>query len=871
MTFVVALDHDHGRSGAELAPTLGWLGADLHELCTRHGLPVPPGFTMTTELWRHVVANGWDDAAEVALAEGLERLQDETGRRLGATSSPLLVSVRPGGPTELPGIAPPVLDLGCGGDALVGLEAIAGRRFALDTRLALLQRYATVIHGRPAADFDDKWAEARRFADVSHDEDLPVEVLELLVGRFEALAPDVPADPLGQIRGAVRASLAAWDAPQAVALRNRRGVDHAGGMAITVEAMVYGNAGEGSGSGTVWSHDPGTGEPGMAGTVQVRAQGSGEMPGEHARLEVSAAAERLPEAHALVGSWLDRLAADEAGRIIGLDVTVERGVPWVLRSRRRGPSAAARLRVIVEAVGAGDLGRHDAVALVTAADVEELLHGSIDASGAAVLTTGLGASPGAAVGVVSFDADEAAELAASGTPVILVAAETSPEDVHGMAAAAGILTTGGGLASHAAVVARGWGTPAVCGAEEIELADDRLRVGASVVRAGERLAIDGTTGQVLLGDVEVAAADASDDLDTVLTWADEAAAGRWSVRANADTAADAARARAFGATGIGLCRTEHMFLGADRLPLIRQMILADAPEDEARALRKLRRAQKADFTELLEAMDGLPVTVRLLDPPLHEFLPDLAELAVAEATGAPDRDRQALLRAVRTWGEVNPMMGTRGVRLGYLKPGLYEMQVKALLDAAITRRQAGGDPIVEVMIPLTVTGPELAGARRWVTDALADKGEAVADLEVGVGTMIETPRAALCAAELASHAEFFSFGTNDLTQLCFGFSRDDVEGQMMGRYLDLGLLAANPFEHLDADGVGRLVAEATREGRRARPGLKVGLCGEHGGDPASIRVLADVGLDYVSCSPFRVPVARLAVAQALLARDAAGP
>jgi pyruvate,orthophosphate dikinase len=443
-----------------------------------------------------------------------------------------------------------------------------------------------------------------------------------------------------------------------------------------------------------------------------------------------------------------------------------------------------------------------------------------------------------------------------------VAQETSPEDVHGMEVAAGILTSRGGLASHAAVVARGWGTPAVCGAEEVVIGDEMFVVGDTMVAKGDRISIDGSTGIVMLGEASTSSAEPPAEFEEILGWADEIRAGRLAVRANADTGADAAQARTFGAEGIGLCRTEHMFLAKDRLPIVRDMILATSPARERAALTRLRLAQRDDFLPILEAMDGLPVTVRLLDPPLHEFLPDLDELLVADAKGELDEAGAQLLAAARAWSEQNPMIGTRGVRLGWLKPGLYEMQVRALVEAVAERVAAGGDPVVEVMIPLTVSAPELAGARGWIDDALAGDGSEAG--RITVGTMIETPRAALVAGSLASHADFFSFGTNDLTQLTYGFSRDDVETSIMGLYLENDLLPSNPFEHLDIEAVAELVNIGAERGRATKPGLKLGICGEHGGDPQSIAVCLAAGLDYVSCSPYRVPVARLAAAQAVI-------
>jgi pyruvate,orthophosphate dikinase len=511
------------------------------------------------------------------------------------------------------------------------------------------------------------------------------------------------------------------------------------------------------------------------------------------------------------------------------------------------------------------LSREEAIMRVAAEHLDQVLHPQFAGTNLKVIAKGLAASPGAAVGRVYFTADDAADAADRGEHVILVRNETSPEDVHGMMVSQGILTARGGLVSHAAVVARGWGTPAVVGADAVKIEGKQFHVGDVVVKEGEIISLDGTTGEVILGSVELSAAEPPAEFEVILGWADKVRKGHLKVRANADNGPDAKNARQFGAEGIGLCRTEHMFLGEDRLPVVRRMILASTPAEEAEALEQLRTVQKADFIEILDAMDGLPVTVRLLDPPLHEFLPNVQELAVKKATTGLTPEETRLMKAAEDWAEVNPMLGTRGVRLGVVKPGLYAMQVQALMEAAADLRAQGKNPIVEVMIPLTVTREELALARSWVQGAIdaAIKGLKKKP-KVSIGTMIETPRAALCADEIAEEADFFSFGTNDLTQMAFGFSRDDVESRMMPAYLEQGLLKRNPFETIDKGGVGQLVRMAAAKGRAAKPDLKLGVCGEHGGDPESIELFYEAGLDYVSCSPFRVPIARLAAAQAVL-------
>ncbi len=683
---------------------------------------------------------------------------------------------------------------------------------------------------------------------------------------------------------------ASWNGPRAVAYRTRERIPHDLGTAVNVQAMVFGNRDDNSGTGVGFTRDPATGAPGEYGDFLVNAQGEDVVAGIRNTEPLSALRDRFPAIHAELLDIFTRLEAHYRD-MCDTEFTIEQGKLWMLQTRvgKRTGRAALRMAVDMVADRSIRLTRAEAVQRVTAEHLEQVLHPQFASSGHTVLVKGLGASPGAAVGRVYLTADDAEAAAGRGERVVLVRSETSPEDVHGMLAAEGILTARGGLVSHAAVVARGWGKPAVVGAERLRIAEHSFSVGDTVVEEGDWISVDGTTGTVVLGQVALIEAEPPPEFDTVLEWADEIRAGGLGVRANADTGPDAANARRHGAEGIGLCRTEHMFLADDRLPIVRRMILASTPEDEESALEELRIAQREDFESILEAMDGLPVTIRLLDPPLHEFLPDILEMAVKEATTGLSAEEQRLYAAARAWHEFNPMLGTRGVRLGVIKPGLYAMQVRALMEAALHRVEAGGHPVVEIMIPLTVNREELALARSWVEAAVAEakavagreaKAPASASsgrpkkkparrgtVEVLIGTMIETPRAALVAGEIAEEADFFSFGTNDLTQMTFGFSRDDVEGRMMSAYLEAGLLKRNPFETIDTEGVGELVRLGVERGRATRPSLKIGVCGEHGGDPDSIATFARAGLDYVSCSPFRVPIARLAAAQAVLAGD----
>ncbi|HWH34668.1 MAG TPA: pyruvate, phosphate dikinase, partial [Acidimicrobiales bacterium] len=641
------------------------------------------------------------------------------------------------------------------------------------------------------------------------------------------------------------------------------------------QAMVFGNRDDNSGTGVGFTRDAATGENKPYGDFLVNAQGEDVVAGIRKTLHLDEMQPLFPEIYEELLAIFDRLERHYRD-MCDTEFTIEQGKLWMLQTRvgKRTGGAALRMAVDMTTDERTHLSHAEAVQRVTAEHLEQVLHPQVGGGDVQVIATGLAASPGAGVGRAYFSADDAAEAASRGEAVILVRSETSPEDVHGMIVSKGILTSRGGLVSHAAVVARGWGTPAVVGADGVHIRGTSFEAGGVTVNEGDLISVDGSTGRVMLGAVEVTVAEPPPEFATILGWADEIRAGKMAVRANADTGPDAANARRFGAEGIGLCRTEHMFLAEDRLPIVRRMILASTDEDETAALEELRVAQKADFYEVLEAMDGLPVTIRLLDPPLHEFLPRTEDLMIKQAkTGSLTDEERQLLRAAESWHEFNPMLGVRGVRLGVIKPGLYAMQVRALMEAAADRVAAGGTPVVEIMIPLTVGREELALARGWVEEAVAGVAARAAEsggpagVDVTIGTMIETPRAALRAGEISEEADFFSFGTNDLTQMTFGFSRDDVESRLMPAYLEGGLLKRNPFETIDAAGVGELVKLAAARGREAKPGLKLGVCGEHGGDPESITLFTEAGLDYVSCSPFRVPIARLAAAQAILARS----
>jgi len=880
--YVYAFDHKHKRPPMELKDLLGGKGANLAEMTSVLELPVPPGFTISTDACRAYMHSGWPEGLDTEIAKHVAKLEKTMARRLGDPVDPLLVSVRSGAKFSMPGMMDTVLNLGLNDASVEGVaKQTDDERFAFDSYRRFLSMYGRIVLDVDGEHFERLLDTAKEWDGVTDDAHISPETLRRLCQRYKDVVAretgrPFPQDPADQLRGAIEAVFRSWNGARAIAYRVRERISHDLGTAVNVQTMVFGNRDDNSGTGVGFTRNAATGENKPYGDFLVNAQGEDVVAGIRNTEDLDHMAEHFPKIHKELLRIFDRLEAHYRD-MCDTEFTIEQGKLWMLQTRVGKRTGAAALRMAVEMTGVGPGGkkharrwkisREEAVQRITEDHVDQLLHPDFARPPTAeeILTHGLAASPGAAVGRVYFTADDAADAAERGEKVILVRSETSPEDVHGMIVAEGILTARGGLVSHAAVVARGWGKPAVVGAEQIRFAPGRFVVGGEVVHEGEVISISGSVGFVARGELPVKAPEASEHLATVLGWADEIRKGRLAVRANADNGPDAANARQFGAEGIGLCRTEHMFLGEDRLPIVRRMILADTPKEEQEALEELRVAQKADFEEILEAMDGLPVTVRLLDPPLHEFLPSTEELAIKEALEGLTEEERELFEAAKAWHEFNPMLGTRGVRLGVIKPGLYAMQVRALMEAAAERVKKGGTPIIEIMIPLTITQPELTLAKGWCQAAIAEaQKKAKQPLEVTIGTMIETPRACLRADDIALEADFFSFGTNDLTQMTLGFSRDDVEGRMMEAYLEQGLLKRNPFETIDAHGVGELVRMGATRGRKAKPGLKLGVCGEHGGDPESIALFHEAGLDYVSCSPFRVPIARLAAAQAVL-------
>ena len=855
--------------GKEDKALLGGKGANLAEMA-RIGVPVPPGFTITTEVCRYYLREGrYPDELREQVAAALSRLERETGKTFGGDDFPLLLSVRSGAAISMPGMMETILNLGLNDRTAEALaRATDNPRFAYDSYRRFVNMYGDVVMGVPHDAFEELLSARKAARGVEADTDLTADDLRALVGEYKALVAErtgrsFPDDPHEQLWGAIEAVFRSWNIDRAVAYRRVHGIPHDLGTAVNVMAMVYGNMGEDSGTGVAFTRDPGTGERKFFGEFLLNAQGEDVVAGIRTPVSIEEMAHRLPTAYRELLE-VQGLLERHYREMQDIEFTVERGKLYLLQTRTGKRTAAAAVRIAVDMVDEGLISEAEAVQRVDPRQLDQLLHPRLDPNAqVTVLATGLPASPGAASGRVVFDPDEAAERGANGEPVILVRRETSPDDFHGMVAARAIVTARGGMTSHAAVVARGMGKCCVVGAHDlhIDAASGLLTAHGKTVKAGDWISVDGTTGRILLGKVATVEPELSEHFQRLMAWADSFRSLR--VRTNADTPADARKAREFGAEGIGLCRTEHMFFEGDRINAVREMILAEDTEGRRRALAKLLPMQREDFLGIFRAMDGYPVTIRLLDPPLHEFLPATQEdiEATARAMGV---DVDAVARAVERHREANPMLGHRGVRLGITYPEVTEMQARAIFEAAVAATLEGVKVYPEIMVPLVGDVKELRHQARLVRK-VADQvlHDAGIELPYMIGTMIELPRAALTAGSIAEEAEFFSFGTNDLTQTTFGISRDDA-GSFLPHYLQEGLFAEDPFQVLDREGVGRLIRIATTEGRRTRPALKVGICGEHGGEPRSVEFCHEVGLDYVSCSPFRVPIARLAAAQAAL-------
>ncbi|MEU2749354.1 pyruvate, phosphate dikinase [Streptomyces collinus] len=883
--------YDFTEGNKDLKDLLGGKGANLAEM-TNLGLPVPPGFTITTEACKVYLDSGEEPAAlRDEVSAHLDALEARMGKKLGQADDPLLVSVRSGAKFSMPGMMDTVLNIGLSDKSVQGLAKQAGDdRFAWDSYRRLIQMFGKTVLGVDGELFEDALEAAKTAKKVTVDTELEAADLKKLVTKFKKIVKteagrDFPQSPREQMDLAIHAVFDSWNTDRAKLYRRQERIPHDLGTAVNVCSMVFGNLGPDSGTGVAFTRDPASGHQGVYGDYLQNAQGEDVVAGIRNTVPL-ADLERIDKKSYDQLMQIMETLENHYKDLCDIEFTIERGVLWMLQTRVGKRTAGAAFRIATQLVDQGLIDEAEALTRVNGAQLAQLMFPRFDEDAkVSQVGRGIAASPGAAVGKAVFDSYTAVKWSRSGEKVILIRRETNPDDLDGMIAAEGILTSRGGKTSHAAVVARGMGKTCVCGAEELEVDTKRRRMtvpGGHVVEEGDVVSIDGSSGKVYLGEVPVVpspvveyfegrmhpGADDADELveavHRMMAFADRKR--RLRVRANADNAEDALRARRFGAQGIGLCRTEHMFLG-DRRELVERLILADTQNEREESLKELLPLQKQDFVQLFESMDGLPVTVRLLDPPLHEFLPDITELSVrvalAESRQEPHENELRLLQAVHRLHEQNPMLGLRGVRLGLVIPGLFTMQVRAIAEAAAERKAAKGDPRAEIMIPLVGTVQELEIVREEADKVIAEvEAASGAQLKLSIGTMIELPRAALTAGQIAEAAQFFSFGTNDLTQTVWGFSRDDVEASFFTAYLEKGIFGVSPFETIDKDGVGSLVKLAAKAGRETRPDLKLGVCGEHGGDPESVHFFHEVGLDYVSCSPFRIPVARLEAGRA---------
>ena len=866
--------YDFSEGSADMRTLLGGKGANLAQMW-KIGLPVPPGFIITTEAchkyWeeKDFIAGIWDDV-EAAVA----RVEKLAGKKFGSSENPLLVSVRSGAPVSMPGMMDTILNLGLNDDTVAALAKSAGdERFAYDSYRRFIQMFSDVVLEVDLEKFEERLAQARENAGVKEDYKIPAEELKKLVVDYKKIVEEAgcafPTDPWVQLRLAIDAVFRSWNTPRAITYRKINNIPAEYGTAVNIVTMVFGNLGDDCGTGVCFTRSPSNGENKLFGEYLINAQGEDVVAGIRTPVPIASLEKAMPEVYKefhRIAKLLETHYRDAQD----IEFTVERGKLYILQTRNGKRTASAAVRIAMDMLHEGLIDAETAVSRVAPEQVEQLLHPQLDPKAKRdMIVKGLPASPGAAVGKVVFDADEAAERGGKGEAVILVRPETTPDDIHGLFAAQGVLTSHGGMTSHAAVVARGLGKPCVSGAEsvKIDLVAGTFSVGGVTVKKDDFLTLDGTNGDVILGKIELIEPQFDENFRELLEDADKIS--NMQVWANADTPEDARRARSFGAKGIGLCRTEHMFMAAERLPVMQEMVVATTTEERVAQLKKLEVMQEEDFLGIFEAMEGLPVTVRLLDPPLHEFLPKIPELTKALEGLAPEsaeaKKINATIARARELHEQNPMLGFRGCRLGMIFPEIYEMQARAIFNAACKLTKKGLRIIPDIMIPLVGTQEEMKSMRKLVdeTGAAVIKETGV-KLEYMVGTMIELPRAALVADQLAEYAQFFSFGTNDLTQTTFGYSRDDAEGKFLGQYVEMGVFEENPFARLDRDGVGALMEIAVGKGRSVRPGIQLGICGEHGGNPSSIAFCNKLKLNYVSCSPFRVPVARLSAALAAL-------
>ncbi len=874
----------------DMRDLLGGKGANLAEM-SNIGLPVPPGFTVTTE-----ACNAYFDAGKQfpeglwdQVLEATKEVEKQAGKKLGDPANPLLVSCRSGARVSMPGMMDTVLNIGLNADTLKGMVELTGNeRFAWDAYRRLVQMFGNIVKGVDRHAFEHILDEYKAKTEGGKDTDLTTDMLKDVVEDFKALykkelGEDFPDDPYEQMRQATAAVFDSWFGAPATSYRNAEGIAHDWGTAVSVVTMVFGNMGEGSGTGVAFTRNPSTGENKLYGEYLMNSQGEDVVAGTRTPHEIAQMKAELPENYKLFLEFCD-LLENHYRNMQDMEFTIEQGKLWMLQTRTGKRTAAAAVKIAVDMVNEGLITKEEALMRVAPEQVDQFLHPHFDPEAISeakkrgdLLAKGLNASPGAATGIAVFDADTAEERGKAGEAVILVRPETNPDDVHGMIEAQGILTQHGGMTSHAAVVARGWGKPCVAGCEviRIDLAGRKFRVNGKEIKEGDYISINGATGEVFVGSLATIRPrfEEEHDLVTLLGWADEVRKlGVWT---NADNPEDAARARAFGAEGIGLCRTEHMFFEDERRPTVVKMIMAETDEERQEALDGLLPFQREDFEGIFRAMDGYPVIIRLIDPPMHEFLPpreDLIEEVTRLRCTGEDPEKLAnleeMLVVVNAMWEINPMLGLRGCRAGLMYPGLTEMQTRAIMEAACNVAQEGVDVHPEIMIPLTSDVNELRIERekleKVAKDVMAEKG---IEVDSKIGTMIEIPRAAITADKVAEYADFFSFGTNDLTQMTYGVSRDDAEGKFLLDYVDRGILPNNPFEVLDRDGVGVLMKMCVEKGRATKPGLEVGICGEHGGEPSSVEFCHIIGLNYVSCSPFRVPIARLAAAQAALQHE----